>query len=139
MSPIVVIAGIYSQPTTDDSLLGPEHEYVVLINTGDEPVDMRGWSLTNLKPDRQDHCRYLFPRFLSNGDPWELDAGGMILLYSGRGTNGCTATPGEAHQYHFYQHRSISIWRETGELACLYDRAGNLVTWWELPGVRRTA
>lgn len=135
----VVIAGIHSLPGPDGALPYSDDEYIVLVNLGDEPADMRGWSLTNRKQDQVHHYRYLFPRFLSNGDPWELEPGGLILLFTGRGTNGCTATAGEAHQYHLYQHRSSRVWTEPGDTACLYDRSGALITEWELPAARRTA
>jgi hypothetical protein len=134
----VTIAGVYSHCGSEGQSPGAEDEFVVLVNAGDELADMRGWSLTNLKTDRMDHYRYMFPRFLVNGDPWLLEPGGLILLYTGRGTNGCTATAGEARQYHLYQHRSAYIWAEPGDTACLYDRNRNLVAWLELPGVRRS-
>lgn len=135
MPPSVVVAGVYSSPSAAELPPEPEDEYVVLVNVGDEPADLRGWSLTNRKLDDQDHYRYLFPRFLSNGDPWLLEPGGMVLLYTGRGTNGRTATVGEAPQIHLYQHRGTRIWRESGERVRLFDRAGQLVSQWELPGV----
>lgn len=138
MASQVVIAGIYSPPA-DGIGTAAEGEYVVLVNLGDAPADMRGWSLTNRKQDQTQHYRYLFPRFLSNGDPWELEPGGLILLFTGRGTNGCTATTGEAHQFHLYQHRSTRVWTEPGDTACLFDRSGTLIAEWALPEARRTA
>jgi hypothetical protein len=140
MPPCIQIAGVYSHPNRD---LGgpplPDDEYAVLVNTGDLPVDMRGWSLTNRKRDQLQHYRYHFPRFLSGGDSWELEPGGMVLLYTGRGTNGATATTGEAHQYHLYQHRTTWIWQESGDIACLYSRTGELVAWHELAEVPKSA
>ncbi|HWI64356.1 MAG TPA: lamin tail domain-containing protein [Symbiobacteriaceae bacterium] len=130
----VVVAGIYHPNGPVSAPQGPDEEYVVLVNMGAAPVDMRGWSLTNRKQDQVDHYRYLFPRFLSNGDLWELEPGGLILLYTGRGTNGCTGTTGEAHQFHLYQHRADWVWAEPGDMACLYDRSGKLVSTYELPG-----
>jgi hypothetical protein len=137
MPSVVTIAGIYSGRWLEGPGPGAEDEYVVLVNTGDEPAEMQGWSLTNLKCDQLDHYRYMFPRFLSNGDAWALAPGGMILLYTGRGTNGCTATAGEARQFRFFQHRLAWIWEEPGDTACLYDRDRQLVTTWALPEVRR--
>lgn len=139
MSSSVVIAGVYSQPGPDGEPPDADREYVVIVNLGDVSVDLRGWSLTNRKTDQVHHYRYLFPRFLSNGDPWELEPGGMLFLHTGRGTNGCTATAGEAHQVHLFQHRGIWVWGEPGDTACLHDRAGRLVSELELPAVRRTA
>lgn len=136
MPPGVVIAGVYSDLSGEEVPPLESAEFVVLVNLGDEPANLRGWSLTNRKHDQADHFRYLFPRFLSNGDLWELEPGGVLFLYTGRGTSGCTATAGEAHQYHFYQHRTARIWVEPGEMACLYDRAGNLVSSCQLPRVQ---
>ncbi len=109
----------------------------MLVNTGSEPVDMRGWSLTDRKRDRADHYRYFFPRFLANGDPWMLEPGGLIFVYTGRGIGGRTATAGEAHHILLFQHRDRAIWQEPGDLACLFDRSGALVDAMRLPGVRR--
>lgn len=139
MPPGVVIAGVFSCEEKEDQPPGVEDEYVVLVNTSDQLYDIRGWSLTNLKQDKVDHYRYLFPRFLSNGDPWVLEPGGMVLVYTGRGTNGCTATLGESHQYHLYQHRPLRIWTEPGDTACLYDRTGKLISCCSLRLARRTA
>ncbi|HEY3364414.1 MAG TPA: lamin tail domain-containing protein [Symbiobacteriaceae bacterium] len=137
MPPSVVIAGSYSEP--DFGCPPASHEeYVVLVNMGDRSVDMRGWSLTNRKrDDSAHHYRYHFPRFLSNGDPWIVEPGGMIILYTGRGTNGCTGSVGEARQFHLFQHRLAQIWQDAGDMVCLYDRHERLIHWWELPGVRR--
>ncbi|HYF79144.1 MAG TPA: lamin tail domain-containing protein [Symbiobacteriaceae bacterium] len=130
----IVVAGIHHHADPRSATLAPEEEYVVLVNMGGEPVDLRGWSLTNRKQDQVDHFRYLFPRFLSNGDPWELTPGGLILLYTGRGTNGATATEGEAPQFRMFQHRAACIWGDPGDTACLYDKKGQLVASYELPG-----
>lgn len=136
----IVVAGVYSQPGAGCGMPGALDEYVVLINTGDEPADLRGWSLTNRKRcDQQHHYRYIFPRSLSDGAPWLLEPGGMVLLYTGRGASGSTASHGEPAQYHLYQHRTERIWTDPGDVACLHDRSGNLVSSLELAGVRRTA
>lgn len=139
MPPSIVIAGVYSHPMGEGLSPDATDEYVVLINTGERPIDMRGWSLTNLRRDRVHHYRYLFPRFLSNGENWALAPGGMILLYTGRGANGCTASAGEAPQYHLYQHRVQLIWTDPGDTACLHDLAGKVVSWCSLSVARRTA
>ncbi|MDF2628528.1 MAG: competence-like protein [Symbiobacteriaceae bacterium] len=135
----IVVAGICHDNDLVSAPLAPEDEYVVLVNLGDQPVDVRGWSLTNRKRDQVDHYRYLFPRFLSNGDPWELAPGGLMLLYTGRGTNGATATDGEAKQFRLFQHRAACIWGDPGDTACLYDRTGKLVASYELPESRSAA
>lgn len=130
MAPHVVVAGIY----THCDLFGSfrvDDEYVVLVNIGSAPANLARWSFANRKHDQVDHYRYLFPRFLSNGDSWLLEPGGMVLLFTGRGTNGATATCGEAPQVHLFQHRLEQIWGDPGDTACLYDHRGRLVAAYE--------
>lgn len=138
MAPRVEIAGVFSDVDADDPRSLDVAEYVVLVNTGEEPVALASWSLTNLKADQVHHFRYLFPRFLSNGHSWSLDPGGMIIVYTGRGTNGSTATLGEAGQYHLYQHRPAPIWVDPGDRVCLSDRTGKIITAFNLPVAPRT-
>lgn len=133
MAPRVKIAGVFSDVERCDPRSLDANEYVVLVNTGEEPVSMSGWSMTNLKADQLHHFRYLFPRFLSDGKSWILEPGGMIIIYTGRGTNGATASAGEAPQYHLYQHRSEPIWVDAGDRVCLHDRAGKVVSAFALP------
>lgn len=134
----ILIAGIHApSPSCPDQRPRPNDEFVVLVNDGEGPIGLTGCSLTNRKRDGVDHYRYIFPRFLSNGDPWEVEPGGLVFVYTGRGTNGATATTGEAHQIHLFQHRETTVWADPGDTACLYDRSGHLIATWELPGVRR--
>jgi len=135
----VVVAGVFTDPELQNLPPGANDEYVVLVNTGDEPAALPGWSLTNLKADKAHHYRYLFPRFLSNGDPWELEPGGMILLYTGRGSNGCTASAGEARQYHFFQHRGTRVWVDDSDRVCLFDRSGTMVASHDVVAAERLA
>lgn len=139
MAPRVEIAGVFSDVDGSDARSLDVDEYVVLVNTGDEPAPLSGWSLTNLKADQVHHFRYLFPRFMSNGESWTLEPGGLVLVYTGRGTNGTTATNGEAGQYHLYQHRSASIWVDHGDRICLNNRAGKVMTALNVPVVPRRA
>lgn len=139
MAPMVEVAGVFSDVAESDPRSLDRSEFVLLVNTGDEPADLAGWSLTNLKPDQQHHFRYLLPRFLSNGESWSLAPGGLAIIYTGRGTNGATNTAGEARQFHLYQHRSDPIWRDPGDRVCLSDRAGRVVAAWDLPLARKTA
>lgn len=138
MASRVEIVGVFSETGESDSGLRDLDEYVVLVNTGDAPVSISGWSLTNLKTDHLHHFRYLFPRFLSNGEFWALEPGGMVIVYTGRGRNGATATTGEARQYHLYQHRCEPIWVGSGERVCLSDRTGKIVSGFDLPVAPRT-
>lgn len=134
----VCIAGMYSRPGPANTPVASDDEYVVLVNTGEAPIDLTRWSLTTRKRDGLDHFRYLFPRFLSNGDLWLLDPGGLVFIHTGRGSNGRTSTCGEANQIHLYQHRPACIWDEAEDSACLYNRAGNFVASSVLPVTRNS-
>ncbi len=131
----MLIAGIYSSPGLAVQSPGPDDEFVVLVHGGSEPADIAGWSLTNRKRDQVDHYRYLFPRFLSNGDPWICEPGGLVVVHTGRGRNSGTASRGESRQFHLFQHRTTRVWADPGDVACLYDRSGRLIAFWELPVV----
>ncbi|MFZ5814965.1 MAG: lamin tail domain-containing protein [Bacillota bacterium] len=139
MSPRVEIAGVFSGVDESDPRSLSVDEFVVLVNTGAEPAQLAGWSLSKLKTDQRHHFRYIFPRFMSNGESWVLEPGGMVILYTGRGTNGATATEGEAHQYHLYQHRSAPIWVDPGDRVCLQDRTGRVMATLDLPVAPRRA
>lgn len=134
MSPSIVIAGIYSR-SAEGRPPAPGDEYVVLINTGDMPVSLAGWSLTNLKPDRIHHYRYHFPRWLSDGCDWQLAPGSMAIVYTGRG---CSCSVGE-DQFHLYQQRDVQVWTEHGDLVCLQNPSGEVVSSFTVPGARQTA
>lgn len=138
MASRVEIAGVFSDVDESDTRSLDVDEYVVLVNMGEEPVPLAGLSLTNLKTDQLHHFRYLFPRFLSNGDSWTLEPGGVAIVYTGRGTNGATDSTGEARQYHFYQHRTGPIWVDPGDRVCLTDRTGRLLSALDLPVAPRT-
>lgn len=133
MAPRVEIAGVFSDVDECDPQSLDVDEYIVLVNTGEEPVKLCGWSVTNFKADQLHHFRYLFPRFLSNGEPWGLEPGGMAIIYTGRGTNGATASASEAPQVHLYQHRSAPIWVDPGDRVCLNDRSGKVMAAFDLP------
>jgi hypothetical protein len=133
MSSGVVIAGVYSQ--TEGGPPAPGNEYVVLINTSDWPISLTGWSLTNLKRDRVHHYRYLFPRSLSDGSDWTFAPGNMAIVHTGRGRS---CRMGES-QYYLYQHRTVSVWAEQGDVVCLHDRNGLVVSSFVVPGVRQSA
>ena len=139
MIPAVVIAGVYSRPVDGEQGPAPDDEFVVVVNMGEEPVELAGWSLTNLKQDQVHHYRYLFPRFLSNGDPWAVEPGGMVIIHTGRGRNGRTASASEPAQFHLFQHRAVQVWGEPGDTACLFNREGARVSSCHMPFVHRPA
>ena len=82
-------------------------EYAVLSNGSDRAVDISGWTLC----DAARHC-YTFPAAAA------LPAGGMVVLYTGRGVSGGSA---------FFMGSGSAVWNNDGDTATLYDRAGQVV------------
>lgn len=134
MSAGLVIAGVYCR-SVESGTPAPGDEYVVLINTGDKAVSLVGWSLTNLKPDRIHHYRYHFPRGLADHCEWQLASGSMAIVHTGRG---CSYSMGEG-QYHLYQQRDVWVWADHGDIVCLHDRSGRVVSSLVVPGALQTA
>jgi len=81
-------------------------EYVTLSNTGDEAVDLSGWTVA----DEAGH-RYAFENLT-------LDPGAAVTLYTGQGTD----TESER-----YWGRSGAVWNNGGDTVFVRDAAGDLV------------
>lgn len=103
----VVIADIaHDGPGADVEYNTSEH--VVLRNGGDDPVDVGGWSLTDLA----DH-RITIP------DGHTIDPGGELLVHTGPGDDSATA---------HHAGRTQAIWNNSGgDTAVLRDRAGTVI------------
>jgi len=82
-------------------------EYAVLSNGSGRAVDISGWTLC----DAARHC-YTFSAAAA------LPAGGMVVLYTGRGVSGGSA---------FFMGSGSAVWNNDGDTATLYDRAGQVV------------
>lgn len=81
-----------------------EDEYVVLENTGDDPIDLTGWSLR----DESTRNRYSFP------DGFVLDPGERVTVTAGPGPSGFGyGTP---------------IWNNSGDTVFVVDPGGRFVT-----------
>jgi len=90
-----------------DDAVNLNDEYFTLQNTGDEEIDLSGWSVEN------DYGGvFRFPSGVT------LAPGAMITIYSGRGTN--TAT-------RLYWHASEPMWDNTTDLAFLRDVSGKII------------
>lgn len=82
-------------------------ECVCLVNTGDKPVDMEGWSL---KDERG--RTYIFPAF-------RLKPGKRVRVHTGCGTNTETDL--------YWCAKGRAVWDNKGDTVYLYDDEGRLV------------
>lgn len=82
-------------------------EYVILTNTTSETLDIAGWTLCDLVW----HC-YTFPQASSIGPE------GSVTVYTGSGS---------ADARHFYMGFGAAVWNNDGDVATLFDRAGQPV------------
>jgi micrococcal nuclease len=82
-------------------------EYVVFENTGDDPLDLTGWSLH----DEADHV-YAFP------DGFVLDAGARVTVYTGSGQDTATA---------LYWGATGAIWNNGGDTVIVENQDGAVV------------
>lgn len=90
-----------------DDAINLNDEYFTLQNTGDEAIDLSGWSVEN------DHGgAFRFPNGVT------LAPGAIITIYSGSGTNTTTR---------LYWHASEPVWDNTSDLAFLLDASGEII------------
>ncbi|MEN6369032.1 MAG: lamin tail domain-containing protein [Thermotogota bacterium] len=85
-------------------------EYFTLENTGAEPVDMTGWSVSNEHGDT-----FEFP----NG--FTLAPGTIVTIHSGAGTNA---------EGILYWNAAEPVWNNTSDIAILYDAGGDIVSYY---------
>ena len=86
-------------------------EYFTLRTTGDEGIDLSGWSVEN---DRGD--TFVLPEGI------RLAAGGDVTIHSGSGVNSST---------HLYLHATAPVW-DAGDLATLRNADGQIVDYYLL-------
>ena len=96
-------ASVFDPPGPDDRVLSAEQ--IVVVNRGDEPVDMTGWVLR----DESSRHRYRFPQGLILGR-------GYIFVVS---SDLSGWDPGGS-----------PVWNNTGDMALLLDPTGRVVTRW---------
>lgn len=96
-------ASVIDPPGPDDRALSEEQ--LVIVNRGDEPVDMTGWVLR----DESSRHRYHFPRGLLLGR-------GYVFVVS-------SDLPG-------WDPGDSPVWNNTGDMALLLDPAGRVVARW---------
>ena len=91
-------------PGDDNENLG--EEFVVLENTGAEPLDLSGWTVS----DEAGH-RYTFGEF-------SLDPGERVTLHTGSGTDTATSV---------YWGRAGAVWNNGGDTVTVRDADGDVV------------
>jgi len=81
------------------------NEWVELYNYGNQPVNIKNWSLLDQDGDDLllDEVDFRFPDM-------DFPSGGFALVHTGQGTNSTTFVDGKAH---FYMWKSTSIWSPT--------------------------
>ena len=84
-------------------------EYVEITNSGTQPVDLAGWSVTGSRGDEQ----YMFPT------DYSLAPGAGVRLHSGDG--GVDSPPTDIYW------TSKTVWNNQGETVYLRDALGNLM------------
>ncbi len=85
----------------------PNGEWIELMNTGDAPVDLTGYTLK----DEANHI-YTFPSFV-------LEPGQKVRVYSGKGRDTKKAL--------YWGLENEAVWNNDGDVAFLRDSQGNLV------------
>lgn len=101
----LVIDEIHDEPTGVDA--GPDEEYLVFKNTGDEPLTLAGWTV-----ESEGGQSYRFP------DGFTLGVGERVTLHSGHGTDSDTD---------LYWGADESIWAATGDTVAVETPAGERV------------
>lgn len=106
----VVVASIHEDADGNDNE-NLNDEYVTFENTGDEAVDLSGWTVS----DEADHV-YTFP----NG--FTLEAGAKVTLYTGSGTDTDTE---------LYWGEDNAVWNNGGDTVIVEDDSDNVVDTYE--------
>lgn len=99
------VVEINADPPGDDNE-NPNGEYVVLENTGVEPLDLSGWTVT----DEAGHGYEFGER--------SLDPGERVALHTGSGTDNATSV---------HWGRSSAVWNNGGDTVTVRDAEGDVV------------
>ena len=92
---------------TGDDAANLNDEYFALQNTGDDEVDLGGWSVSNERG-----WTFVFPAGTT------LRPNGILYVHSGAGSN----TPGI-----LYWHAGEPVWNDTSDIAILRNQHGLIV------------
>lgn len=104
--PIVIATIVYD--TAGNDVVYNDSEYVVLTNSGNAPVDVSGWTVT----DRVGHT-------ITIPDGYTIQPGAQLRLHSG---------PGDSTETAYFAGFNQAIWNNSGgDIAELRDRTGALV------------
>jgi hypothetical protein len=103
----LVITELLADPDTN---LG-QREFVEILNPGEQPVELSGWSLRDAATTSGSVNTFTFP-------PWTLRPHARVVVWGGGA--GDAAGPAWSHG---------SAWNNLGDAATLLDPAGNVVDW----------
>ena len=89
----------------------PNSEYLRVCNVTDEPINVEGYSITNIR--RQS---YSWPKLV-------IPAGHTVKVHSGRGEHQTNPT----EQLALYLNSDVPLWNNTRDLATIFDATGKQV------------
>lgn len=90
-----------------DDAVNLNDEYFTLENTGTEPVDLGGWTVSNERG-----VVFRFP------DGYTLAVGAVVFVHSGAGVNAGNV---------LYWNAAAPVWNDNGDIAVLRDASGLIV------------
>lgn len=94
-----------------DPAFPEDFEYIQLLNTTEDPIEMLGWRIINIT--RSDRPTYTFPRFT-------FDSGFTAVVYTGEGND-------DPDLGEFYWERTDQVWNP-GDVVELRDRTNRLIS-----------
>ncbi|MDD5220244.1 MAG: lamin tail domain-containing protein, partial [Candidatus Bipolaricaulis sp.] len=106
-SPTVEFIWPFHYDASGEDAASLNDEYFTLENSGTEPVDLTGWSVSNERGDT-----FRFP------DRFTLAPGAIVMIHSGAGANSAEI---------LYWNAAEPMWNNTTDIAILYDADGDIV------------
>ena len=111
-SPSIEFVWPFHYDAEGDDAANLNDEYFTLRNTGDDSIDLSGWSIEN---DRGE--TFILPEGAS------LSLGANVTVHSGSGINSSA---------HLYLHAAAPIWADDSDLAILRDADGHIVAYYAI-------
>ncbi|MBU0595320.1 lamin tail domain-containing protein, partial [Candidatus Bipolaricaulota bacterium] len=90
-----------------DDAVNLTDEYFALQNTGSQPIDLSGWTVSNERG-----AVFRFPAGFT------LALGAVVTIHSGTGTNSASI---------LYWHAGAPVWSDTSDIAVLRDASGLII------------
>ncbi len=128
------IVAIQNDSTGENNELNLNNEYIAIANKGNTTIDMTNWVLTDWRPGHQHIHKYTFQRYLDDCVLLRFSPGEHIILITGHGTDIYVhATDKNPPQIHLYWEKDSFVWNNCGDIACLYNNKGELVSKYTVP------